>query len=182
MSYLSPTELARVWALRPDVLSTLTRHMAEFEKRTGRRTTVPKDGGVRTFQRQGQIYADSTDASGAFKPQSRAAPAGSSAHELGAAYDLQIVGGSGFTDPGYAVLAQIGEELGMVAGLHFKNGPPDPFHFETAETQQVRQRLWADVVRGRLQRALIAGAAVTALGLCVWLGWRSITQNARADD
>lgn len=182
MSYLTPTELTRVWNLRPDVFSTLTRHMAAFERRTGRRTTVPKDGGVRTNQRQGEIYADSLATTGGFKPEYRAAPAGSSAHELGAAYDLQIVGASGFNDPLYEQLARVGEELGLVAGLHFKSGPPDPFHFETNESQEVRRRLWHETVRRRLRRALVAGGVVAAIGICLWLGWQSFTKNARADD
>jgi len=176
MSYLTPTELARVWTLRPDVFSTLTHHMSLFEARTGRRTTVPRDGGVRSLARQGELYADSLDASGDVKPGYRAAKPDDSAHPLGAAYHLRIVGATSYADPGYETLAQIGEELGMRAGLHFK-GTPDPEHFETNESQQVRQRLWDDVVRRRLQRTLVAVGVVSAIGACVWLGLKSFNRD-----
>lgn len=183
MSYLTPLELARVWSIRPDLFSTLTHHMALFEQRSGgRRTQIPANAGVRTTATQRAIYADSLAADGkSFKPGYRAAPPGSSAHELGAAYDLQIVGARA-DDPGYELLAQIGEELGLVAGKHFRSGPPDPFHFETNETPEVRRRLWNETVRRRLRRALVAGGIVTAIGISLWLGWRSLKRNARADD
>ena len=180
MSYLSPIEVARVWNMRPDVLATLTRHMALFELRTGRKTTVPRDGGVRTAARQAEIHADSLAVGGGFKPEHRAAAAGSSAHEYGAAYDLHIVGASGFSDPLYETLARIGEELGLVAGLHFKSGPPDPFHFETKETNDVRRRQWAALVGRRLRRNLLAGALVIGAGVAAYRLWRTFTRRRHA--
>jgi len=172
MSYLSIPELLRVQNLRPDVLSTLTAHMAEFERQTGRKSYVPPDGGMRTHERQRELYADSLDASGNVKPGYRAAPPGLSAHETGAAYHLRIVGAAADTnDPGYETLAQIGEQLGMIAGKHFKTGTPDPEHFETNESTDTRRRLWAEVVQRRLWRAALVVTGV-GVGVGLWLKYR----------
>ena len=156
MAYLSPAELARVALLRPDLLSTLTRHMAEFERQTGHRTYVGAKGGLRSYEVQAQTYADS------LAQGFRANPPGTSHHEYGAAYDLIIVGtgkdaAMDKANPLYETLAAIGENLGLRAGQHFRSGKPDPYHFELMESLATARMKWDALARERLRGVSIVG-------------------------
>lgn len=158
-------EVTRVWLLRPELLSALTRHMAMFERETGKRTTVRARGGVRSSAVQSAIHADS------LAQGFRAAPAGKSMHEYGAAYDLVILGTGkdaavDQANPLYERLAVIGESLGLRAGQHFKTGDkPDPYHFELRESLATARVRWAALTRARLRRAalVVAAAAVVVV-------------------
>lgn len=166
MAYLSLREVAQTWWLRPELLSTLTRVMADFEKATGKRTRVGDRGGVRLPETQAATYADS------LAQGFRAAPPGQSHHEYGAAFDLVIegTGKDAATDaknPLYTTLAGIAEGYGLRAGLHFTKGRPDPYHFELKESLAVVRKKWVALTRERLWRAA-ALAAVTAGVLYLW--------------
>lgn len=141
MAFLSPVEVARLGIPRPELLAKLTALMDAFEKATGRKTYVSDRGGVRSTALQAEIHADSV-AQGF-----RAAPAGSSPHEYGAAFDLHIVGipddaAANKRDPLYLQLAAIGESLGLKAGIRW-SGKPDPYHFELDESLPVMREKWA---------------------------------------
>lgn len=144
MALFGPIELARVLLVRPEIRAAVLSTMTDFEAATGHKTFVPTDGGYRTSADQARIYADSL--AGAF----RAAPAGESPHEYGAAIDLQIVG----TEQNAAVdqqstlyhqLAVIGQGYGLRAGYFFRNGLPDPYHFDSNEDFPTMQAKWEDL-------------------------------------
>lgn len=150
MAFLGPIEAARVLLLRPDVHAKLVALMQAYEDRTGNHATVPDQGGYRTNATQAAIAADS------LAQGFRAAPAGESPHEFGAAFDLHIVG---FTtgdpakdkaNPQYAILAEEAVKLGLRAGASFKKGLPDPYHFDTGETLDVMEAKWRAVVDARV--------------------------------
>lgn len=164
MAFLSPAEVARLGLPRPELLSKLTQLMDAFERQTGRKTVIGPSGGVRSTAAQERIYADSV-AHGY-----RAAPAGSSKHEYGAAFDLIIIGtgrdaAADQRDPLYRVLADLGEGLGLDAGYYFTSGRPDPYHFELRESiTQARER-WEKLTKERLQRGGILIALIVAVAL-----------------
>lgn len=100
--------------------------------------TIPDYGGFRTYAQQAQLVAwrdESVAKGGAFYA---VAPAGSSDHEQGTAFDVQVVSvPSGMTsDQAYQTLADYAPQLGLTAGYYFGGGPPskksDPFHFQLA--------------------------------------------------
>lgn len=164
MAFLSPAEVARLGLPRPELLSKLTQLMEAFERQTGRKTLVGPKGGVRTTAQQAEIYADSV-ARGY-----RAAPAGSSHHEYGAAFDLIIVGtgrdaAADKRDPLYRVLADLGESLGLDAGYYFTSGRPDPYHFQLRESLAVARERWEKLTKERLQRGGILVALIVAVAL-----------------
>lgn len=143
MAYFSPVEWARVALVRADVRAAVLKTMNDFETATGLKTFVPENGGYRGEGVQAAIYADSL-ASGF-----RAAPAGSSPHEYGAAIDLQIVGTSqdparDHADPRYKQLADCGRANGLRAGFYFTSGLPDPYHLEAPETLSAWQAAWGE--------------------------------------
>ena len=163
MAFLSPLELSRLGLPRPELLSILTRHMDEFERRTGQKTYVGDNGGVRSRATQTRIYRDS------LAQGFRAAPPGGSHHEFGAAYDLIIVGtgkdaAADKNAPLYKTLADIGEELGVDAGFYFNRGKPDPYHFQLREDLGTAATRWETLTRERLRRGAL-GVAVVGLVL-----------------
>lgn len=142
MAYFSPAEWPRVVLMRPDFRATLLAVMNEFEEQTGKKTYVPAQGGHRGEGVQGAIHADS------LAQGFRAAPAGESAHEFGAAGDLVIVGKPPQNaerdqrDPDYQVLAEISRRHGLRPGFYFTSGKPDPYHHDTGETLAVMREKW----------------------------------------
>ena len=150
--FLTTTELARLGhGVRPDVFSTMLKHMALAEQDTGKKIYVRPDGGFRTHERQQQLYAAKVRDQERGQVYATATP-GNSRHEYGAAYDLGIVGG---TAADYEALAAIGRELGMDPGAEYG----DPFHFQTRESLETVKAKYADLVRGRLRfLALTVGA------------------------
>lgn len=141
MAFFSPTEWTRVALVRDDVRAAVFATMAEFERRTGHTTFVPYNGGFRAEGVQAQIHADS------LARGFRAAPAGKSPHEYGAAIDLQITGTNQNAekdqkDARYKLLADIARSYGLKAGFYFTSGKPDPYHFEADESLSVMRDKW----------------------------------------
>jgi len=164
MSYLSLNEVLRCWWVRPDVLSTGTLIMQDFERETGRRLYIPKHGGHRFYKVQAQLFADSLKAGGGKKLAWPVAdPDGEFAfHVVGGALDFHIVGGRNNNDnpdPDFAKLAEIAERHGMRAGYRFKKR--DVFHIEVNETMAVARAKWETLTRERLWR----GGLVVAVGV-----------------
>lgn len=172
MSYFSPVELGLLAFSLPRHVSKVSQMMAAFEKRTGKRTRVVS--GTRSTALQAQIHADSL-AAGGYKGQQtfRAAPAGQSKHEAGAATDINIIDnttGDAAKDaasPLYRALAEEGEKVGLKAGLNFKTGLPDPYHFEEPEPLATLKAEFQEHIRDLTTKG--AGLlAVVAVLLLLW--------------
>lgn len=138
MSFLSPNEAARLSLSLPRHVSHMTKLQANFEKRTGLKTVVVS--GFRSNKQQAATHSDSVAAARNGQGY-RAAPAGSSKHEVGAATDLNIVGEQTAGDASkdarnryYVILAEEARKIGLKPGMDFKTGDPDPYHFEEPET------------------------------------------------
>lgn len=167
MAFLSPAEVARLGLVRPELLSKLTQLMDAFQTRTGHRTVVGPKGGVRSTAEQARIHADS------IAQGFRAAPAGSSKHEFGAAFDLIIVGtgrdaAADQRNPLYRTLAELGESLGLDAGFYFSGGRPDPYHFELRESLADARARWESLTKERLRRAGIVVALIIVAALAAY--------------
>lgn len=134
MAFLSLSEAIEVAGARPELLSKLTQLMTEYERRTGKRTFVPKFGGVRSPETQARLDRDSA---GAYP----VAAVGSSFHEYGAAFDLNTLGG--YDADGYRQLAEIATGLGLVAGYYWKGKQQDVFHFQLDESLATTKERWA---------------------------------------
>lgn len=132
MAFLSLRESVEMFGARPELLALQSQLMDRFEKQTGKRSFVPVDGGVRSHARQAKLDADS-------QGKYPVATAGSSFHEYGAAFDLNIVGG--YDAAGYRVLADIAREIGLRPGYDFANR--DEFHFELRESLSTAKAKWA---------------------------------------
>lgn len=160
--FLAALEFARLQLTLPRHASKVTRLMANFEKRTGKRTTIVE--GHRTTQRQAEIYADSTK--GGKGQAYRAAPPGHSKHQFGAATDLNIIGetaGDAVTDKAsmwYGILAEEARKVGLKAGYDFMGRLPDPYHVEEPESIEA---LRAEYNAMRLHLLAIVSVAVVAL-------------------
>lgn len=159
MPYLGLSEVLRLALARPELVSAITKTMDDFEKRTGRRTYIPRHGGVRSPQEQ-QALVDDRNRQGKTYP---VAPANKSRHTFGAAADIHILDDDGtghelIGHPLYDTLAAIGESHGLVAGRRFQNR--DDYHFELKETLDESRRAWADLVGRRLQLVAIVGTVV----------------------
>lgn len=98
--------------------------------------TVPDYGGFRTFDQQAQLVRWRDEAVARGEPSYAVAPAGSSEHETGRAFDVHVVRPvTGLTaDQTYRWMADQAPRFGLRAGYWFGGGPPslrsDPFHFE----------------------------------------------------
>lgn len=142
MALFSPVEWARVALVRPELRAAVLAVMADWERAfPGQKLFVPFDGGYRAEGVQARIYADST------REGFRAAPAGHSPHEYGAAIDLQVVGTTqnaerDHDDPRYQRLAEIAVLHGLRAGQYFRTGRPDPYHLELSESLEVMRATW----------------------------------------
>lgn len=165
MATITATERKRLGQVRPELWPLLLALMDSSESELGRKLYVSDFGGQRTSAIQARLYADSLDANGnqlyaVGKPET-------SRHVYGAAFDVHFVGEG--TDDEYRQLADIGEELGMVAGYYFDHrgvGKHDPYHFQLNEPLQTSVDRWNAMQRLGIVKA--AGAAVLialAIGL-----------------
>jgi hypothetical protein len=140
--YFSPLEWPRVALTRPELRDAILAVGDEWEAAfPGQKLAVPAQGGYRAEGVQAAVYADSVTSG------FRAAPAGQSAHEYGAAIDLKIVGvdqnaDADQLDPRYRKLAEIAVRHGLRAGFYFTTGKPDPYHFELAESLDTMRAEW----------------------------------------
>lgn len=131
MAFLGPKEAIEVAGARPELLSALSRLMDAWEKQTGGKTMVPRDGGVRTNARQAQLDAES-------EGKYAVAAAGNSHHEYGAAVDLHILSGGD-----YKQLAAIAFSVGLVNRKRQREfDPADPFHFQLDESLATVKAKW----------------------------------------
>lgn len=143
MSFLTASEAAMLSLSLPRHVSHVTKLQAAFEKRTGFKTVVVS--GHRTYKQQAAAHADSVAAARNGQGY-RAAPAGLSKHEAGAASDLNIVGqtsGDALKDSKnqyYVMLAEEARKVGLKPGLDFKTGDPDPYHVEEPESLDALRR------------------------------------------
>lgn len=172
MSFLSEVEAAVLQLSLPRHVSKITRLQANFEKRSGQRTAVvARTGGFRSRALQAQIHADSVAAKRAGAGY-RAAPAGNSKHELGAATDLHILkqtSGDAARDarnPYYIMLAEEARKIGLKPGLDFQTGDPDPYHFEEPASIDVLR----DEFNARRAKLLTILGVVVVLSLAVLTG------------
>jgi hypothetical protein len=129
VAFLTPAELLRIAGLRPELRALVLPLMQATEDATGKKLTIPPNGGLRSNLTQQALYA----ARGS-NPYPVAIP-GRSRHEYGAAVDLNIIGGN---DDDYAQLASIAE--GMFA-LHAA-GPSDRVHIQLNESLEDSIARW----------------------------------------
>lgn len=138
MAYFGPLEWVRVALCRPELRTAVLAVMADWEGRyPGQHLFVPYNGGFRAEGVQASIVAAG---------DGRAAPPGDSAHEYGAAIDLQIVGTDqdarrDHLDERYRTLASLAVAHGLRAGYNF-SGDPDPYHLELSETLETMKAQW----------------------------------------
>lgn len=153
MAFLTPAELLRVAPLRPELRAVVLPLMQAVEDATGKKLTIPPNGGLRSNLTQQALYA-----ARASNPYPVAIP-GRSRHEYGAAIDLNILGGS---DADYAVLADIAREM---FGLHAA-GPTDRVHINLDETLEQSVAAWDALQHARATTVSVwALAALAALML-----------------
>jgi hypothetical protein len=149
MANLTPTEQSRLGIVRPELMALLLALMDQAGARFGFTLAVPEDGGLRSTSKQAALYADSLAQGGGQLAYPVGKP-GTSFHEFGAAFDVQIVkgghDGTGHgTDDDYRALADLGEALGLVAGYYYAargEGQKDPYHFHLAEALSTSKARW----------------------------------------
>lgn len=94
--------------------------------------------GLRSYEKQAQLYADSLAAEAAGQPHLPAAAPGTSAHETGDAFDVTFnVVPPGMTlDQFQRALADYSRTIGLKPGYYFHDAQgkadPDPPHFQNA--------------------------------------------------
>lgn len=123
---LSAADRAKLAGVRPELRSAAESIQEAAQAAIGKPVVV--SSGLRTFAQQQALY-DAT----ASNPNPVAVP-GSSRHEVGAAVDFAIVGG---TDADYRTLSDIIVRTGLVSGYNFARR--DPGHAQLNES-------WADSV------------------------------------
>jgi hypothetical protein len=129
---LTPTEQRRLGVVRPELLAALLQLM-DAAKDAGYTPFIPEYGGTRDTVTQARLRADSLRQGGGSLAYPVAKP-GTSRHEFGAAFDMQLQDGH---DVDYAWLAAVGEQLGLKAGYYFAErgeGQKDPYHFQLNES------------------------------------------------
>lgn len=151
---LTPIELARILGLRPELRAMVLPIMQATEDATGKKITIPPNGGVRSNATQAALYA----AAGTGTVSMHVAMPGLSRHEFGAGIDFNILGG---TSDDYDALHNIATGMfGLVAV------PGDRVHFQLDETLEASQWAWQALQRSRSVGwaiAIAAGALVVIM-------------------
>lgn len=161
MAFLTPMELLRIAGLLPELRAAVLPIMQATEDATGKKLTIPPNGGVRSYETQAALYA-----ARATNPYPVAIP-GTSKHECGAAVDLNIIGGS---EADYATMAGIVEDtFELTSGW-----PDDEVHIELPDDLSDCQAAWADVQQQRSQIT-----AVLAIGALAFVIVRNQSTRAR---
>ena len=104
---------------------------------------LPDYAGVRTDAQTAQLIAWRDQAVADGEPTYRVAPAATSYHNRGAAFDIQITTPTGATSDDYQAAAEIGQGVGLNPGFYFP-APNDPFHFELPYDLATVSRMWSD--------------------------------------
>jgi LAS superfamily LD-carboxypeptidase LdcB len=164
MATLTITEQHRLGLVRPELMQRLLRLLDDAQAQLGFTLAVPDYGGTRTTAVQQQLYADSLAQGVGGALAYPVAKPGTGRHEYGAAFDLHIVDG-GSNDDGtgsegdYQQLADVAQNLGLVAGFYFANS--DPYHFQLNEPLADSQARWAAMKRaGIIQTVAVVLVAV----------------------
>jgi len=125
--------------------------------------SVPDFGGLRTEAQQTQLQTWEQQSCATGQGCYAVAPPGSSFHECGAAFDVQIVSG-GSSDADYRALADLAPSVGLRAGYYFAQS--DPFHFELPMSLAQACQLYNQQTTG----LAIGGSALALvlLGVVVW--------------
>lgn len=164
MATITVTERRRLGQLRPELWPLLLALMDASESELGKKLYVSDFGGQRTPATQAKLYADSLDANG--NQQYAVGKPETSRHVYGAAFDVHFVGEG--TDDEYQQLADIGQQLGLVAGYYFDHrgvGKHDPYHFQLNEPLQTSIDRW-----NAMQRLGIVKSIGTAVLLVIGIG------------
>lgn len=137
--FYGPREALEMFGARPELLSADSKSAAEFEARTGKRTYIAVDGGVRSNARQAALDAESGG-------QYPVAPAGSSYHEYGAARDRLILTADNPTEADYQLLAEISAKHGLMNRFGRPGyDPTDKGHRQLNESLDTVKAKWADL-------------------------------------
>lgn len=143
---LTPAELTRIALLQPQLRNAVPSLVQDIEDATGKRVSIPPNGGWRSYATQAALFANR-----ATNPYPVVAP-GTSYHEVGAAVDLDIVGG---TAADYSAMWAI-----ATAKYGFVVPAGDRVHVRLNESLAQAQADWAALTSTRWSYLLIGGVVV----------------------